>query len=97
MGWVAVTSADRPERRDTGPGSGRDEGGRVLPFPPGGRDGLRRAEAGWTFTTNVRWIGGTEGEWLRRELASVLRDLLAWARDDMAGDVVQDDGEERAA
>ncbi|TWE27585.1 hypothetical protein [Prauserella muralis] len=41
-------------------------------------------------------MGGADGEWLRRELAGVLRELLTWARDDMTGDF-QNDGEEQAA
>lgn len=91
-----MVDANRPEW-SFGSDAKRDEGGVVLPFPPGGRDGQRRSDTRWTFTTSVRWVGDAEGEWLRRELASVLRDLLTWAREDIAGDVVHDFREERAA
>ncbi|MGH3428463.1 MAG: hypothetical protein ACREP9_00915 [Candidatus Dormibacteraceae bacterium] len=33
-----------------------------------------------TFTGHVTYVGGAEGERLRRELAAVTRDLLEWAR-----------------
>jgi hypothetical protein len=32
-----------------------------------------------TYTGRVTYIGGAEGERLRRELAAVVRDLLQWA------------------
>jgi len=32
-----------------------------------------------TYTGHVTYIGGAEGERLRRELAAVVRDLLEWA------------------
>lgn len=82
-----MNDADRPEATDVS----SDDGGRVLPFPPGGHDGR------WTFSTDISWVSGAEGEWLRRELAGALRDLLVWAREDMVGDAVQDDEDEARA
>jgi len=32
-----------------------------------------------TYTGHVTYVGGAEGERLRRELAAVVRDLLEWA------------------
>lgn len=72
------------------------DSGVVLPFPRGAPDG-HRSDIRWTFTTSIRWINDTEGEWLRRELATVLRELLTWAREDMNADVAQFAMEERAA
>jgi len=92
-----MTAADRPNPADDVSGTGRDEGGRVIPFPPGGRDGLQKSHRRWRFTADVRRVDGTEGDWLRHELARVLRDLLTWAHEDMTGDGAQHDGEERAA
>jgi hypothetical protein len=48
----------------------------VVPLPP------RQATEAWTFTSEVNYADGVEGEWLRRELAGALRELLIWARDD---------------
>ncbi len=76
--------------------SATDEGGRVIPFPRGGRDGIHRADGRWDFRTEVRWVEGAEGEWLRHELADVLRDVLVWARNDLA-DALPDDRQERRA
>lgn len=92
-----MADANRPDWRVAGLDAAREEAAIVLPFPAGGRDGQRRSDTRWAFTTSVRWVGGAEGDWLRRELARVLRDLLAWAREDMTGDAVHDTGEERAA
>jgi hypothetical protein len=97
-----MTSGSDPQRSDDRSDVERDEGGLVLPFPLGGRDGRQQSDASWTFTTKVSWVGAAEGMWLRRELASVLRDLLGWARQDMAadevqGEVIDDMGDERAA
>ncbi|WP_236809015.1 hypothetical protein [Amycolatopsis albispora] len=36
------------------------------------------------FDTEVRSVTGDEAEWLRRELAAVLCDLLRWANEDIA-------------
>jgi len=60
-----------------------DEGGRVIPFPRVGRGPVMRDDRDWTFTTEVCWVDGAEGSWLRDELAGVVRDLLAWAHNDM--------------
>ena len=92
-----MTAANHPEWSVAGSDKGRDEGGLVLPFPPGGRDGQRRSDARWRFAASVRWVSAAEGEWLRRELAGVLRDLLVWAQEDMVGDEADSSGEERAA
>ena len=86
-GWRIVTRSDRP--LETGdedvPTPKPGDGGRVIPFPRGGHGPLRRDDRDWMFTTEVRWVDGTEGEWLRHELVGVVRDLLAWAHDDMDG------------
>jgi hypothetical protein len=68
--------------------------GRIIPLPRVGRDDGQR----WDFTAEVRSVSGPEGQWLRRELSGVVRELLTWARDDMPtpGQVLGD-GEERAA
>ena len=92
-----MTGADRPLRRDNAADPVCDEGGRVIPFPRGGRHGVQRDDDRWTFTTEVHLVDGPESKWLRRELAGVLRDLLAWADDDMADDALQNDRQERAA
>lgn len=92
-----MTAANPPARKNVTAASERDEGGRVIPFPPGGQEGLRPGTGRWTFTTDVRWVGGAEGEWLRRELGGVVRDLLAWARDDMAAEEFHGGEEKRAA
>lgn len=91
-----VTTPDHPvgtgdETRE------ENEGGRIVPFPSGGRDGPWQGQARWVFTTEVRGIGGAEGQWLRHELAGVVRDLLTWARDDLTGSGIDDEGEKRAA
>ena len=91
-----MTDANRPDWRITGSDAALEEAGVVLPFPSGGRDGQRRGDTRWAFTTSLRSVDGAEGEWLRRELARALRDLLAWAREDMTS-VVHGTGEERAA
>jgi hypothetical protein len=88
-----VTGANGPEWSFEDLDVERGEGGVVVPFPRGGRDGQRRGDVRWTFATSVRWVGDSEGEWLRHELASVLRDLLAWARED----ITRGAGEKRAA
>lgn len=92
-----MTVEDRPARTDGESGSDSDEGGRIIPFPPCGRDGLRNTDQRWSFVTEVRWVDGVEGEWLRHQLAGVLQDLLEWARDDMTGDGTHDEGQEGAA
>jgi hypothetical protein len=62
---------------------------------------LRRepgSSAGWTFTTEIDWVDGAEGEWLRHELAVVVRALLVWAWDDMSsGGAPQHEEKRRAA
>lgn len=90
-----TTGADRPNRTDDTSRSENDEGGCVIPFQSGGRDGLRQSQVRWVFTTDVRRVGGAKGDWLRHELAGVVGDLLVWACDDMT-DGGHDEGEERA-
>lgn len=53
-----------------------DRSDNVVPLP------LHPATAAWTLTSEVNYVDGVEGEWLRRELAGALRELLIWARDD---------------
>jgi hypothetical protein len=77
-----VNSSERPHERADAAAIEPDVA-KVIPFPPGGRDGRNHSQADWPFTTNVRWVDGAEGEWLCKELASVVRELLLWACDDM--------------
>lgn len=91
-----MTAADRPRRTHATSGPGRGKDRRGVPFPPGRSDSDQRRENRWELNSEVRWVGGSEGDWLRHELAGVLRDLLDWARDDMNGGDA-DDREERAA
>lgn len=81
-------------------GPGRDQRAQVVPFPPSGRGPGRHGGDQWDFRTEVHHVGGTEGAWLRQELAAVIRDLLVWAHEDMSRRVDQDHHhgeEERAA
>lgn len=41
----------------------------------------------WTFHRQVKQVTGTEAQRLSAELATVVRDLLVWAREDAAGTV----------
>jgi hypothetical protein len=94
-----MTHPRRPPRRQdsSGPGRAPDERGRSSRSRRGERRRHGHAER-WQFATEIRAVGGAEGEWLRRELAGVVGELLVWARDDMAVDVHPDPGdEERAA
>jgi hypothetical protein len=70
------------------------EGGNVVPLPLA-NDG----DQPWRFASDIRLIGGTEGEWLQKEIAGVVRDLLLWAHQDMHRPEAPDDrgGEQAAA
>lgn len=94
-GRPAMTGAGSSHRANRAAGRGHGEGGQIIPFPRGG-DGVPLDDDRWEFRTEVHWVGGADGKWLRRELAGVLRELLTWARDDMTGDF-ENDGEEQAA
>jgi hypothetical protein len=91
-----VTAADRPRRTHATSGPGRGKDRRGVGCPPGRPDSRQRRENRWELNNEVRWVGGSEGDWLRQELAGVLRDLLDWAHEDMNGGGA-DDREERAA
>lgn len=96
QGWSAVNVPDRPrERADAA--AREPELAEVIPFPRGGRDGRNHHDVDWTFTTDVRWVDGAEGDWLRKELAGVVRELLVWASDDMTNSEGEEPGEERWA
>jgi hypothetical protein len=75
-----MTGPNRPPRRTDQTGPGRAHAGRVEAVHL--RPRARGSEVDWGFVAEVGWIGGAEGEWLRGELAAVVRDLLLWARDD---------------
>jgi hypothetical protein len=92
-----VTAADRPRRTHATSGPGRGKDRRDVACPPGKPDSRQRRENRWELDSEVRWVGGSEGDWLRHELAGVLRDLLGWAREDMNGGGDADGREGRAA
>ena len=77
-----MSSSDRPHQRADA-AAGEPDVAKVIPFPLGGRDGRKHSQPDWVFATDIRWVDGAEGEWLRKELASVVRELLVWACDDM--------------
>lgn len=87
---------DQPRERDEA-AVHESELAEVIPFPRGGRDGRNHGDVDWTFITDVRWVGGPDGEWLRKELAGVVRELLVWASEDMTNSEDEDPGEERRA
>jgi hypothetical protein len=69
------------------------DGGNVVPF-------VRpdHSDQSWRFASDVRLIGGAEGEWLQKEIAGVVRDLLLWARQDMHRPAARDErGDDQAA
>jgi hypothetical protein len=69
------------------------EGGSVVPFAR-----PDHSDRSWCFASDVRFIGGTEGEWLQKEIAGVVRDLLLWAHQDMHRSEAPDDrGDDQAA
>lgn len=87
---------DRPHKRGEA-AAHEPELAEVIAFPRGGRDGRDHGEVDWTFITDVRWVDGSDGEWLRKELAGVVRELLVWASEDMINSEDGDPGEERRA
>jgi hypothetical protein len=91
-----MTSSNQPPDKEQPTGRGSDEGGRVIPFPRSGQDTDTPGDP-WEFRTEVRSVGGAQGEWLRHELTDVLRDLLAWAHNDVAGNDRDDRQEQQAA
>lgn len=74
----------------------RDEATRVVAFPAS-QQGNSAPRQGWAFDVDVRRVGGPEGEWLSRELAEVVRELLVWAYRDRREEASSDDEGERAA
>ena len=84
-----------PSEQDDAAMSGPDVG-QVIPFPRGGRDGRNHSEVDWTFTTDIHWVDGADGAWLRKELAGVVRALLVWASHDMNDTAEGHHGEEAA-
>lgn len=76
---MAATSASQPQSAITSTPDGR---GDVIPFPCHGVPMGSVSSDRWEFQTEVRYVDGSEADWLRRELAAVLRALLVWARDD---------------
>lgn len=98
MGCEVLTNTDHFTWTDVRAGAGSgDQSRRVVPFPRGGRGGVVHGDGLWTFTTDIQWVEGAEGNWLRDELAAVTRDLLVWAREDKANSVREHPGERRAA
>jgi hypothetical protein len=73
-----------------------DEAARVVAFPAT-EQGNSVPRQGWTFDVELRRVGGSEGEWLSRELAEVVRELLVWAHHDRREESSSDDEGERAA
>jgi len=75
--------------------------GRVDAAGPGRRARHRGGSGGgehWRFITRVRRVDGAEGEWLRRELAAVVRDLAVWCWHEVpGGGFVDGEDGERAA
>ncbi len=94
--WLPVNSSDRPQERADA-ATDEPDVAKVIPFPPGGRHGRNPSQADWAFTTDVRWVDGAEGEWLRKELASVVRELLVWASAEMNNSDDEHHGETRRA
>jgi hypothetical protein len=69
------------------------EGGDLVPFAR-----PDRSDQSWRFASDVRLLGGVEGEWLQKEIAGVVRDLLLWAHQDMHRPAAGDErGDEQAA
>ena len=91
-----MNAFDRPSEQDHVAPDGSDLG-QVIPFPPGGRDGRNHSEVDWTFSTDIHWVDGADGAWLRKELADVVRALLVWASHDMNDVAEGNRGEERRA
>jgi hypothetical protein len=91
-----MTGSNQPPEKEQPTGPGSDEGRRVIPFPRRGQDQDTAGDP-WKFRTEVRSVGGAEGEWLRHELTGVLRDLLVWAYNDVAGNDWDDRQEQQAA
>jgi hypothetical protein len=74
-----------------------EDGCRIIPFPLH-RRGLRDADRGkWSFSTNVHAVTGSDAEWLRDQLARLVKDLLVWARADLEGATGNDAIEEEEA
>ena len=93
-----MTGPDRLEWNDTTPPRNDDSDRVVVPLPRRRSDAARLGEGHWEFHTDIRWIAGAEGTWLRQELAAVIRDLLIWAHDDISRHTDGPHGEdERAA
>ena len=93
-----MTGVGRPPQRQDASGPGRVNNDRVVRLrDKRGALDRRGRDEGWEVTTAIRRVGGTEGEWLRRELAGVVRELLAWAREDMTARSHQHGDEEQAA
>ena len=90
-----MTGADDPPWSDTAVPSGDTGAGPVIPSPRGGCDGRSRVDDQWSVECEVRRVGGTDGMWLRRELASVIRELLVWAHQDRTRRVDDDPGEDQ--
>lgn len=70
----------------------------VIQFPHGRRAAAIEAHRQWEFDAAVHEARSAEAVWLAGELATVLRDLLAWAREDRElGAESVDDSQGRAA
>ncbi|WP_410634380.1 hypothetical protein [Amycolatopsis sp. cmx-4-83] len=70
----------------------------VIQFPHGRRAAAIEAQRQWEFSAVVHEARGAEAAWLAAELGTVLRDLLAWAREHRElGAETADDSQGRAA
>lgn len=52
---------------------------------------------GWGFTAHVNYVGGSEAQRLRAELAVVIRDLLDWAATQSESGPLRDEGNRKSA
>lgn len=91
-----MTGARRPHDRHDGAGPGRARRDRAVWSSRDHRDRGPGVEQ-WQFITEVRPIDGAEGQWLHRELAVAVRELLVWAREDMSSHVHSDQSDEEQA
>nr|CEL17665.1 hypothetical protein [Kibdelosporangium sp. MJ126-NF4] len=93
---IELTSPSNEGNSNSSHGRDDNSDNVVVPLSLRRRDRSQRSDESWRFTATVHYVTGREGEWLSKELARAIRELLVWARGD---ELVEADGqdEEQAA